>query len=154
MKISGKMTEPKDLHYVTLHLYLFFLWSLYCTHPIFHQSVLLVCLFIKISVHFSHLCCNVPAILEAEENRWATVQKLHQKHCQLQDLVKLWEINICVCEQVYTQTLKHFNSLCIHYYIWSTGKLTVAHRVSHRKWFSTVIANVQSKGKGCRRSIR
>lgn len=51
---------------------------------------------------FSHLCSNVPAVLQTEQNRGAAVQKLHQKQGQLQDLVKLREVNKCACEQMYT----------------------------------------------------
>lgn len=53
-----------------------------------------------------HLCGDVPAVFQAEQNRRAAVQKLHQEQRQLQDLVKLLRGNMCACEQMDTQTLR------------------------------------------------
>lgn len=55
-------------------------------------------------MHSPHLCGDVPAVLQAEQNRRAAVQELHQEQRQLQDLVKLLKGNMCACEQIDTQT--------------------------------------------------
>lgn len=108
-------------------------------------------------MHFSHLCSNVPAVLQTEENRWAAVQKLDQNQCQLQNLVKLWEINICACEHIYTHRHTHtiiplckyitMFGLLVNYFLSTACWLW---RVSHREYCWTVydMFNVRTKAAG------